>query len=309
MVRSHADRPPLRLGHLLPIRVAQRLEHGDAFEPVAGIVTAIASGQSRGNFTQPMLDEMNARHAMEHANCTRAETIALLKRGAAKAAAVVRGLSDEQLAKSGTVFTDAPPMTAEQMILGALINHIDEHFGSIRSTVGASPSGEADKAFVISRVFDAQRGLVWKAWTEPERLKQWWGPKGFKVISAKVDLRPGGVFHYGLQMPDGQEMWGKLVYREIVAPERLVFVVSFSDRDGGVTRHPFVPSWPIETLSTVTFEQQPGKTRVTVQWRPHSATDVERKTFAEGHQSMQQGWTGTCDQLAGYLGGLPSNQR
>jgi hypothetical protein len=107
-----------------------------AFEPVAGIVTAIVSGQAPGNFTMAMLDEMNATHAKEHANCTKAETAALLKQGAAAAAATVRGLSDDQLAKSGTVFTDAPPMSAEQLVMLGLITHIDEHFGSIRKTVG-----------------------------------------------------------------------------------------------------------------------------------------------------------------------------
>ena len=107
-----------------------------ALEPVAGMVTAIVSGQSLGHFTRAMLDEMNARHAQEHAHCTRVETIALLKKGAAADAAVVRGLHDDQLAKSGTVFTDAPPMTAEQVITGGLITHIDAHFGSIRKTVG-----------------------------------------------------------------------------------------------------------------------------------------------------------------------------
>jgi Mycothiol maleylpyruvate isomerase N-terminal domain len=107
-----------------------------ALEAVAGIVTGIVSGQSRGNFTRAMLDEMNAQHAKEHANCTRAETIALLQKGTPAAAAVVRRLSDDQLAKSATVFTDAPPMTAEQLIMGGLINHIDEHLGSIRKTVG-----------------------------------------------------------------------------------------------------------------------------------------------------------------------------
>ncbi len=107
-----------------------------ALEAVAGIVTGIVSGQSRGNFTRAMLDEMNAQHAKEHANCTRAETIGLLQKGTPAAAAVVRGLSDDQLAKSATVFTDAPPMTAEQLIMGGLINHIDEHLGSIRKTVG-----------------------------------------------------------------------------------------------------------------------------------------------------------------------------
>jgi DinB superfamily len=107
-----------------------------AFEPVAGIVSTIASGQSRGHFTRAMLDEMNARHAQEHAHCTKAETIALLKRGAAAAAAVVRGLTDDQLAKSGTVLMDAPPMTAEQLIASGLISYIDAHVGSIRKTVG-----------------------------------------------------------------------------------------------------------------------------------------------------------------------------
>jgi len=107
-----------------------------ALEPVASLVTAIASGQSRGHFTRAMLDEMNARHAQEHANCTKAETITLLKRGAAAAAAVVRGLTDDQLATSGTVFTDAPPMTTKQLITNGLIAHIDAHVGSIRKTVG-----------------------------------------------------------------------------------------------------------------------------------------------------------------------------
>ena len=105
-------------------------------EPIAGMITAIVSGQSRGNLTSAMLDEMNAKHSKEHANCTKAETIALLKKGTAAATAVVRGLSDDQLAKSGTVVTDAPPMTAEQVVTGGLFAHIDEHFGSIRRAVG-----------------------------------------------------------------------------------------------------------------------------------------------------------------------------
>jgi uncharacterized protein YndB with AHSA1/START domain len=155
--------------------------------------------------------------------------------------------------------------------------------------------------FVISRVFDAPRELVWNSWTEPERLKQWWGPKGVTVVSCTVDLRPDGVFHYAMRMPDGQEMWGKFIYRETVRPERLVFIVSFSDKDGGVTRHPLVPTWPMETLSTVRFDEQGANTRITVKWVPHLATEVERKTFAEGHASVQQGWSGTFDQLAGYL--------
>jgi hypothetical protein len=107
-----------------------------ALEAVSNIVKGIVAGQPRGNFTGEMLDQMNAQHAKDYANCTKAETIELHKKGAATAAAVIRGLSDEQLAKSGTVFTGAPPMTAEQLITRGLLDHTDEHFGSIRKTVG-----------------------------------------------------------------------------------------------------------------------------------------------------------------------------
>lgn len=161
--------------------------------------------------------------------------------------------------------------------------------------------------FVISRVFDAPRDLVWKAWTEPGRLKHWWGPKGFVVTHCTNDLRPGGLMHYCLRAPDGSEMWGRFAYREIVKPGRLVFVNSFSDPKGGVTRHPGHVSWPLEMLSTVTFEAQGGKTKVTVQWVPlDTSTDLERKTFDEGRPSMQQGWTGTLDQFAAYLASPPA---
>ena len=106
-------------------------------EAVAGIVTGLVAGAPpRGNFTRAMLDQMNAQHAVEHADCTRAETLALFQKGAATASAMLRGLSDDQLAKSGTVFTDVPPMTAEQLINLGLLSHVDEHMGSIRTTVG-----------------------------------------------------------------------------------------------------------------------------------------------------------------------------
>jgi uncharacterized protein YndB with AHSA1/START domain len=155
--------------------------------------------------------------------------------------------------------------------------------------------------FVISRVFDAPRDLVWKAFTDPERMRHWWGPKGFKVIASTMDLRPGGTYHYGLKAPDGSIMWGKFVYRDIVAPERVVLVSSFSDEAGGTTRHPGHLSWPLEMLSVFTFEDLGGQTRFTVRWAPYNATADERKTFDDGRDSMQQGWGGTLDQLADYL--------
>jgi DinB superfamily len=105
-------------------------------EGIANIIKAVVAGQSLGNFTMDMLHEMNAKHAKDYADCSKAETIELHKNGAAAAAAVVRGLSDDQLVRSGTVLAGAPAMTAEQVITGILINHIDDHFGSIRKTVG-----------------------------------------------------------------------------------------------------------------------------------------------------------------------------
>jgi uncharacterized protein YndB with AHSA1/START domain len=156
--------------------------------------------------------------------------------------------------------------------------------------------------FVMSRVFDAPRDLVWKCFTDPERMKQWWGPKGFKVLAAKMDLRPGGTYHYGMRAPNGQTMWGKFVYREVVPQERMVFINSFSDEKGGITRHPGNENWPLEMLSSFSFEDAPGgKTKFTVTWTPHNASEDERKTFDSNRQSMLQGWGGTMEQLEAYL--------
>lgn len=107
-----------------------------ALEPISGMIRAVATGQAPGEFGLEMLDEMNARHAKDFAGCTRAETIELHRRGSATAAATIRGLSDAELAQSGTLLKGLPPMTAEQVIVGGLLVHIDEHFGSIRKTVG-----------------------------------------------------------------------------------------------------------------------------------------------------------------------------
>ena len=156
--------------------------------------------------------------------------------------------------------------------------------------------------FVMSRVFDAPRDLLWKCFTDPERMKQWWGPKGVKIIAAKMDLRIGGTYLYGMETPDGKTMWGKFVYREITPPERMVFINSFSDEAAGLTRHPLSPTWPLQMLSIFTFEEQPGgKSKFTVRWAPYEATDEERKAFDAGHDSMKGGWGGTMDQLAAYL--------
>jgi uncharacterized protein YndB with AHSA1/START domain len=160
----------------------------------------------------------------------------------------------------------------------------------------------AVQPFTTTRVYDAPRERVWQAWTEAERLNQWFAPRGFQTVRNKMDLRPGGLYHYCLRMPDGSEMWGKWVFREIVKPEKLVFIVSFSDAKGGTTRHPMNPHWPHQMHSTVTFEAQGSKTKVSVSWLPLDATDTENQAFEEGRDSMKQGWGGTLDALLEYLG-------
>lgn len=162
----------------------------------------------------------------------------------------------------------------------------------------------AGKPFVISRTFEAPRDNVWKAFTEADRMQQWWGPKGIEIVASKMDLRPGGTFLYGMRTPDGQVMWGKMAFREIEPPSRIHFVNSFSDEQGGVSRHPMAPSWPIEMLSTFRFEERDGRTTFTVEWVPLKPTPEEQATFDAGHDSMRQGWTGTLDKLDAYLAKL-----
>ena len=157
--------------------------------------------------------------------------------------------------------------------------------------------------FVISHLFDARRERVWRAWTEREQLMKWFGPQGYTMPYATLDLRPSGICHYALRLADGQEMWGKWTYREIAAPERLVQVSSFSDAEGRTTRHPLSTIWPLETLSTTTFEEKNRKTLVTIHWAPLYATNLELKTFDEAHEGMRRGWNGTFEQLDAYLKG------
>jgi uncharacterized protein YndB with AHSA1/START domain len=157
------------------------------------------------------------------------------------------------------------------------------------------------RAFAVSRSFDASRALLWKALTEPDRMAKWWGPKGFPVAEAKMDFRPGGRYLYGLKTPDGGAMWGRFIYREIDEPSRITLISSFSDENGGVTRHPMSSSWPLEMLSIFDLETEGERTRLTVRWLPINATDEEYATFLAAIDGMKQGWSGTLDQLGDYL--------
>jgi len=107
-----------------------------SYESATRIIETIAAGQTLPHFTREILDERNARHAREFAGCTKAETIALHRRGAAVAAAAVRRLSDAELARTGIVFVGMPPVSVEELVTRILLAHVDSHFGSIRRTIG-----------------------------------------------------------------------------------------------------------------------------------------------------------------------------
>jgi uncharacterized protein YndB with AHSA1/START domain len=162
-------------------------------------------------------------------------------------------------------------------------------------------SDSDDESYVISRVLAAPRELVFNAFAEAERLEQWWGLKGFTLRVAGLDFRPGGVCHFQLRSPTGHETWSKFTYRDIVVPERIAYVSSFTDAEGNVVRSPASASWPLEILSTATFEERAGKTTLTLRGGPFNATEVERQTFREAHATLNGRWTGTLDQLAEYL--------
>jgi uncharacterized protein YndB with AHSA1/START domain len=159
----------------------------------------------------------------------------------------------------------------------------------------------AGPTFILNRTYDAPRDLVWKAWTEADRLAQWWGPKGMDGRVAHLDLRPGGRFHYAFTMPDGHTLWGKFDYRDVVVPQRLVFVDSFSDEGGGTTRHPMSATWPLKILNVLTLDEVDGRTILTLKAVPIDATDEERRAFEGGFDSLQQGFKGTLDQLENHL--------
>ena len=162
--------------------------------------------------------------------------------------------------------------------------------------------------FVITRTFDAPRDLVWQAFAESERMARWWGPKGCTIGVARFEFRPGGLFVYSMGWPDGGVMWARFAYREIAAPERLVFVNSFADEAGNIQRAPFFDGrWPLEVLTTVTFAEAGGKTTLTLRAAPIGATEVEQQTFVGNFDSMVQGYGGTFDKLDEHLAQAHAN--
>ncbi|MBL8994672.1 MAG: SRPBCC domain-containing protein [Spirochaetia bacterium] len=163
--------------------------------------------------------------------------------------------------------------------------------------MSTAPSNE----FVITRTFNAPRDKVFKAWTDPAELKKWFAPEGSDLSEYKMDFKPGGMFHYCQKGRDGSEVWGKWVFVEIVKPEKLVLIQSFSDRSGASTRHPMAPVWPLETHSITTFVEKNGKTEMTLRWTPYKSSEEEVKMFLGAFSNMNQGWAGTFAKLDDYF--------
>ena len=185
-----------------------------------------------------------------------------------------------------------------------ILRKVIETFGAVegmKQTLERLGEQLAHRSFVITRTVDAPRDLVFKVWTEGEHLQKWFGPKGSTIFAGNNDFRPGGMYHYGMRAADGMEMWGRWVYREIDPPNRFVFVNSFSDPQGGLAPAPFPGDWPLEWLSTITFIEYGGKTTVSIEWAPLNATEAQAEFFDSMHESMNQGWGGTLDQLADYV--------
>jgi uncharacterized protein YndB with AHSA1/START domain len=153
------------------------------------------------------------------------------------------------------------------------------------------------RELTLERIFNAPRELVFKAFSEEEHLKRWFGPKGWPLVVSNLDFREGGVWHFCMKCTDetqqyyGMESWGKAIYKEIVEPERIVYTDAFSDAEGNITE-----GMP-QTLITMTFLEHEGKTKLIS--HAEYATDEALKTVLD--MGMLEGMTSTWDNLEEFL--------
>jgi uncharacterized protein YndB with AHSA1/START domain len=153
----------------------------------------------------------------------------------------------------------------------------------------------------LERVFNAPRDLLWQAWTEPRHLSQWWGPAGYQVEVMSMDLRPGGLFHYRIQAPTGQDMWGIFEYRQVQKPDLLEYVNSFSNAERGLERHPMSAAWPLKVQNVMRFLPDGIRTRLKIGGGPFEASAEEIETFTSNVNNVKRGLEGTFGQLDAYL--------
>jgi uncharacterized protein YndB with AHSA1/START domain len=149
-----------------------------------------------------------------------------------------------------------------------------------------SKAPPVEREIVLTRVFDAPRELVFKAWTEPERLARWWGPDHFTNPVCQIDLRPGGAIWIVMRAPDGTDYPMSGTFHEVVVPERLVFVALPEDGQGNAL---------IEAVTTVTFAEQAGKTLVTIHQKAVALMAAGAEAMQQG---MDEGWSQSLDRLA-----------
>jgi len=148
----------------------------------------------------------------------------------------------------------------------------------------------------ITRIFDAPRTLVWQAWTDPQHLMRWWGPQAFTSPACTLDLRVGGKYHFCMRSAEGQDFWSTGVFREIVPPEKLVYTDSFADADGNVVPASYygMPGdWATEMVVTLTFEEQDGKTKMTLRHVGLPTGEISEMTSL--------GWNESFDKLVKSL--------
>ena len=168
-----------------------------------------------------------------------------------------------------------------------------------------------EQEFILSREFDASRTTLFDCFSTVEHLAKWWGPKGVAIVRPSLDFRVGGLFHYGMDWGKGGPiMWGRFEFREIVVPERIVFLNAFSNENAELTRAPFFDGkWPLEMLSTFGFEELgANRSRFTLNWTPHNATAEEIETFMANHASSASGWAGSLDKLDEHLAILKTQE-
>jgi len=148
----------------------------------------------------------------------------------------------------------------------------------------------------VTRIFDAPRELIWKAWTNPRLLMRWWGPKHFTAPVSKIDLRVGGRYLHCMRSPAGKNYWSTGAYREIVPLERLALTDSFADEKGNVVpaaHYEMAGDWPLELLVTITLEERGGKTTLMLRHEGIPTEDMRDLTYA--------GWSESFDKLAEIL--------
>ncbi|MEN6342250.1 MAG: SRPBCC domain-containing protein [Methanospirillum sp.] len=168
--------------------------------------------------------------------------------------------------------------------------------GETMTDGNGSRAAMAGERLEITRVFDAPPERVFRAWTDAERVKCWWGPKGYTAPFARIDPRAGGRYLYAMRSPEGQDFWSTGVYRELVEPERIVATDSFSDAEGNVipaSQYGMTGDWPLELVATFTFEEENGKTKLTL--RHEGFPDRENRDMARA------GWNESFDKLDACL--------